>query len=101
MRSVYDRILNSVSVTTDSFEAWHRILIRKSAIKSPNLANFVIMMERSKKNMEVKFLQLKNGKMLNNSGKRIAKTLEVIVNNFYQYDGIEYLFEKKTISLEV
>ncbi|KAG0438836.1 hypothetical protein DMUE_2850 [Dictyocoela muelleri] len=93
MGSVYDRILNSVSVTTNSLEAWHRILNRKAVIKSPNLANFVIMIKKKqKKNTEVKFLQLKNGKMQNNSGKRIAKTLEFIVNNFYQYDGIEYLF---------
>lgn len=88
--SVYDRVIEKVPTTTNHAEAWHRVMNRKNIIKSPNLANFVIVMQKEQKLAEIKYEKIKNGYIIKNRT-RDFKELFHIVTNICSYSLIDYL----------
>ncbi|KAG0436856.1 hypothetical protein DMUE_4011 [Dictyocoela muelleri] len=86
--SVHWRIINSISTTTNSCEAYHRHLNSKISKKNPELGKIIDILKKEEKRNKMLISNIKSGKVVTSKDKKVQ--IRMIVLNYSFYKEFEF-----------
>jgi hypothetical protein len=85
-------VLNTIPLTTNAVERWHRGFNKKNEVKHPNIARSIRVLQEQEELNRISLIKAKSGNIETNSRNLVhEERLFILVKNYAFFEEMEYL----------